>query len=106
MPATQDLAEKTVSTTDFRDHLSEYLESVRKHKMVVVESRNRGSKSVAVVDKAWLDSVLSEQKSILATIEILADRELTERLLRTANTIDDDIKAGRLRTHEEVFARK
>jgi PHD/YefM family antitoxin component YafN of YafNO toxin-antitoxin module len=103
MPVSQELKEKTVSPTDFRDHLSEYLESVRNHQMVVVESRHRDSKSVAVVDKEWLDAILSERKSILATIEILADRELTERLLRTANTIDEDIQSARLRTHEEVF---
>ncbi len=103
MPVSQALTEKKVSTTDFRDHLSEYLESVRKHKMVVIESRVRNAKSVAVVDKEWLDTILAERKSILATIEILMDRDLTERLLRAARTADEDAQAGRLHTHEEVF---
>jgi hypothetical protein len=55
------------------------------------------------VDKEWLDTVMRERKSILATLEVLADRELTGRLLKLAETIDEDVRAGRLHTMEEVF---
>ena len=49
---------------------------------------------------------MCDVKSTLATLEILADRNLTERLLRLSSTIDDDLQAGRLHTMEEVFGKE
>jgi hypothetical protein len=43
--------------------------------------------------------------SIVATREILADRELTNRLLNLAKTIDDDVRAGRLLKTADVFGK-
>jgi len=45
------------------------------------------------------------RESILATLEILADRELTGRLLALSKTIDDDVAAGRLLTTKDVFGK-
>jgi hypothetical protein len=42
-------------------------------------------------------------KSAMDTLEILADRKLTERLLNLSTTVDADLRAGRLHTMEEVF---
>jgi hypothetical protein len=44
-----------------------------------------------------------ERESLLATLEILADRELASRLLRLAKSIDHDVAAGRLLTTDAVF---
>jgi hypothetical protein len=57
-----------------------------------------------VVDKEWLDTLARERESVLATLEILADRELTERLLSLAKTNHRDVQRNRLLTMEEVFA--
>jgi hypothetical protein len=46
---------------------------------------------------------MKEQDSVLATLEILADRELTERLIRLSKTIDDDVVAGWLLTTADVL---
>jgi hypothetical protein len=48
---------------------------------------------------------MRERESILATLEILADRELTDRLLKLAGTLDKDVRAGRLYGMEEVFGK-
>jgi hypothetical protein len=42
----------------------------------------------------------------MATLEILADRKLTERLLSLSTTIDEDLRGGRLFTMEEVFGKE
>jgi hypothetical protein len=68
---------------------------------VLIENRRQESKYL--VDKEWLDAVMRERESILSTLEILADRELTGRLLKLAETLDDDVSADRLHTMEEVF---
>ena len=50
-------------------------------------------------------SKTNERESILATLEILADPELTDRLLKLSKTIDDDARAGRLLKTAEVFGK-
>ena len=45
-------------------------------------------------------------ESIIATLEILTDRDLADRLLRLSETIDDDVAAGRLLTTADVFGRQ
>jgi hypothetical protein len=57
------------------------------------------------VDKEFLDSLVNERESILATLEILADRELTDRLLNLSKTIDNDVRAGQLLKTVDVFAK-
>ena len=44
--------------------------------------------------------------SLTATLEVLADRELSERLLKLSKTIDDDVAANRLLTTEDVFRQR
>jgi hypothetical protein len=58
-----------------------------------------------LVDKRFLDSLVEERESILATLEILVDQDLTNRLLTLSKSIDNDIAAGRLLTTADVFGR-
>ena len=46
---------------------------------------------------------MNERECILATLETLADRELTDRLLALSKTIDHDVADGHLLTTEDVF---
>jgi PHD/YefM family antitoxin component YafN of YafNO toxin-antitoxin module len=92
---------RTVSATSLRGRLKTYMQAAKGGKIVLIENRRQESKYL--VDKEWLDSVMRERESILATLEILADRELTGRLLKLAETIDGDVSAGRLHSMEEVF---
>jgi hypothetical protein len=50
-------------------------------------------------------SKANERESILATLEILADRELTDRLLKLSKTIDSDVGSGRLLKTADVFGK-
>ncbi len=90
-----------VSATSLRGRLKTYMNAAKGGKVVLIE--NRRQKSKYLVDKEWLDSVMRERESILATLEILADRTLTNRLLKLAETIDDDVRDGRLHTLQEVL---
>ena len=92
---------RKVSATSLRGRLKTYMKAAKGGKVVLIENRRQESKYL--VDKEWLDSVMRERESILATLEILADRELTSRLLKLAETIDEDVSAGRLHKIEEVF---
>jgi hypothetical protein len=93
---------KKVTASQLRGRLRDRLREVTDNKVLLVQ--NRRQKEKYVVDKVWLDTLIRERKSVLATLEILADRQLTERLLSLAKTIDRDVQRNRLLTMEEVFA--
>lgn len=97
------VAVKRVTASDFREKLKEYLKEARANRVVLVENRRQRPKYL--VDKEFLDSLVNERESILATLEILADRELTDRLLKLSKTIDDDVRAGRLLKAADVFGK-
>ena len=92
---------KNVRATDLRDRLKDCLREAKANRVLLIENRRQASKYL--VDKDFLDTLLSERESILATLEILADRGLTDRLLALSKTIDDDVAAGRLLTTADVF---
>ena len=94
---------RKVSATSLRGRLKTYMNAAKGGKVVLIENRRQESKYL--VDKDWLDTLMRERESILATLEVLADRELTNRLLKLAETIDEDVRAGRLHTMEEVFGK-
>jgi hypothetical protein len=94
---------KRVTATDLRDNLKSCLRHARANRVVLVENRRQPAKYL--VDKKFLDSLVDERESILATLEILVDRELTNRLLTLSKTIDDDVSTGRLLTTADVFGK-
>ena len=97
------VAVKKVTATDFREKLRDYLQEARANTVVLVENRRQRPKYL--VDKEFLDSLLNQRESILATLEILADRELTDRLLNLSKTIGSDVRAGRLLKMADVFGK-
>ncbi|MBZ5645356.1 MAG: hypothetical protein LAO19_21560 [Acidobacteriia bacterium] len=97
------IAVKKVTATDLRGKLKRYLKEATANRVVLVENRRQPSKYL--VDKDFLDSLVKERESILATLEILADRELTDRLLSLSKTIEQDVAAGRLLTTADVFGK-
>jgi len=101
MVATKPVTVKKVSATTLRGGLKRYMKQARGGKVVLIENRRQESKYL--VDKQWLDTVMRERESTLATLEILADRELTNRSLKLAEAIDEDVRVGRLHTMAEVF---
>lgn len=95
------IAIKKVTATDLRERLRDYLEAATANRVVLVENRRQRAKYL--VDKEFLDSLLKEHDSIIATLEVLADRDLTDRLLDLSKTIDESMAAGRLLTTADVF---
>jgi hypothetical protein len=92
---------KKVSATDLRDKLKHYLHEARANRVLLVENRRQSPKYV--VDKEFLDNIISEREAIIATLEILSDRALADRLLKLSKTIDEDVAAGRLLTTADIF---
>lgn len=92
---------KKVTASVFRERLKDCLRLARANHVLLVENRRQPAKYL--VDKVFLDSLVQERESILATLEILADRQLTDRLLHLAEILDEDVAAGRLLKTADVF---
>ncbi len=91
------LTTKKVRATAFRSNYRALAQTTRGRRVLLIE--NRRQKAKYLVDKEFLDTLLRERESILATMEIMADRELFERLLELGKTVDDDFRSGRLKTY-------
>src|ERR1039458_4429239 len=90
-----------VSATKFRERFKDFAGQAKGDKVILVVNRRQEPKYL--VDKEWLDALMSERESVIATLEILADRHLTTCLRKLAKWIDGDIQAGKLHSMEEVF---
>jgi hypothetical protein len=95
------VAVKKVTASDLRQNLRVHLKAAKANTVVLVENRRQPAKYL--VDKEFLDSLMKERESILATLEILADRELADRLLKLSKSIDEDVRDGRLLKTADVF---
>ena len=93
---------KRVTASQLRRRLREQLRQVKNNSVLLVQ--NRRQKEKYVVDKAWLDNLIAERESVLATLEILSDTALTNRLLALAKTIDDEVANNRLYSMADAFA--
>jgi hypothetical protein len=94
---------KRISASDLRDNLKVCLKAAARNRVVLIENRRQSAKYL--VDKDFLDSLVRERDSIFATLEILADRSLTDRLLSLSKTIDHDVAHGRLLSTADVFGK-
>jgi hypothetical protein len=92
---------KKVSAARFRSAFKRHVAQVRGARVVLIENRRQRSKYL--VDKIWLDDLVRQRDVVQATLEVLADRKLTDRLLQLAKTIDRDVRAGKLRSMRQVF---
>ena len=94
---------KRVTASQLRRRLRERLREVKNNRVLLVQNRRQKEKEKYVVDKAWLDNLIAERESVLATLEILCDTTLTNRLLALAKTIDDDVENNRLYSMADAF---
>ncbi len=104
MRSTAERKVRRVSATEFRERFKDFVERAKGDNVILVVNRRQAPKYL--VDKEWFDALVRERESVVATLQVLADRDLTERLLKLAKRIDADVRAGRLRTIEEVFGEK
>lgn len=88
---------KKVRATSFRSNYRALSLAARGRRVLLIE--NRQQKAKYLVDKDFLDSLLREQESIRATLAILSDPHLTERLLGLGKIIDVEFRSGRLKTY-------
>jgi hypothetical protein len=93
---------RRVNRTDLRDQQSRFLREASGNTIVEVSGK-AGEAERCIVDKEYLDELLTKLKSMMETLEIIKDQQLFSQIMTASKTIDEDIRLGRLHSFEEAF---
>ena len=70
---------------------------------VVVIAANDEEEEKLVLDKVYFDAIMKKLRSAVETLEVAMDGPLLGRILKAAQTLDDDIRLGKLHSIDEAF---
>ncbi len=97
------LVAKKVRASAFRNKFRRLSAGVSGKNVILIE--NRRQKAKYLVDKAFLDDLIQQRESALATLAILADPKLAERLITLGSTVDSRVRSRKIRLYpmHDVF---
>ena len=93
---------RKVNRSRLRQNQSNVLRMARGRTVVVVASPGKGEEKF-ILDKGYFEELTSGLKAAIETLEVMMDANLYRRLLRTARTVEADVRAGKLYSWEEAF---
>jgi hypothetical protein len=91
-----------VNRSELRQDQSAILKKAVREHVIVVRASSRDEEKY-IVDKQYFDELLANLRSAIETLEITTDARLFSNLLKAADTIDEDLRLGKLHTFEEAF---
>jgi predicted Ser/Thr protein kinase len=92
-----------VNRTDLRQNQSRWLKKARGKRVLLIKSSDKEDEKV-VLDKQYFDEIRTNLESAMETLEIAMDRKLFNQILAAADTLDDDLRLGKLHSLEDAFA--
>lgn len=92
----------SVGRTQLRQDQSSVLKKAVGEHVVIVTATGEDEEKY-IVDKRYFENLLTQLHSALETLEIAADTKLFNNLLSAADTIDEDLRLGKLHRFEEAF---
>jgi hypothetical protein len=91
-----------VNRSELRQDQSAVLKKAVGKRVVVVRGTTDDAEKY-IVDKEYFEELLEQWCSAVETLEIATDVRLFNNLLRAAETIDRDLRQGKLHPFEEAF---
>lgn len=89
-----------VNRSQLRQEQSSVLKKAVGENVVVVTATSEDEEKY-IVDKRYFETILKQLRSAVETLEIAADTKLFNNLLSVADTIDEDLRTGKLYAAEE-----
>jgi hypothetical protein len=74
-----------------------------KGRTVVLITGSDEEEEKLVVDRGYFEELIRELRAAGETLTITLDEKLFSQILRAADTLDEDIRLGKLRSLEEAF---
>jgi hypothetical protein len=93
-----------VNRSQLRQHQSQLLRRAQGRRILHVTGWSEEDEKY-VVDKRYFDDLRRQLRATLETLEITADPKLFAQILRAADTVDDDVRLGRLHSFTEAFGK-
>jgi hypothetical protein len=91
-----------VNRSQLRQNQSKIFRQARGRTIIEVKGWSEDDEKY-VVDKRYFDDLLVKLRATVETLEITADPKLFAQILRAAETIDQDVRRGKLHSFEEAF---
>jgi hypothetical protein len=74
-----------------------------KGQTILVISASAPEDEKVVVDREYFENLIRKFRAAVETLAIAMDKPLFEGILNVAETLDEDMRLGKLRSFEEVF---
>jgi len=97
--------EVRVNRSDLRAKQRETLQRAKNNTVVVIEAASDEDEK-AVLDKKYYQELVQRLGTLAETLEIMMDRKLFERILRTASNLEKKTRLGKLHSFEDAFGEK
>jgi hypothetical protein len=94
-----------VNRSDLRQNQSKWLKKVRGQHVLLIKSRDAEDEKI-VLDKQYFDEIRKRLESLVETLEIAMDRKLFNQILAAADTLEEDLRLGKLHSLEDAFAER
>jgi hypothetical protein len=92
-----------VRRSDLRQYQSKWLKKARGQHVLLIKSNDADDEKI-VLDKQYFDEIHAKLQSLVETLEIAMDRKLFNQILAAADTLEEDLRLGKLHSLEDAFA--
>jgi hypothetical protein len=94
-----------VNRSQLRQNQSKLFRRARGRRVIQVTGWSEEDEKY-IVDKRYFDDLCRQLRATVETLEITADPKLFAQILRAAETIDDDVRLGKLHSFAEAFGKE
>jgi len=92
-----------VNRSELRQNQSALLRRVRGSRVLLIKANDKTEEKV-VLDKKYFDQIRQQLEAVVETLEITMDRKLFNQILAAADTLDEDLRLGKLHSQDDAFA--
>jgi len=92
-----------VNRSELRQNQSALLRRVRGNRVLLIKANDETEEKV-VLDKKYFDQIRQQLEAVVETLEITMDRKLFNQILAAADTLDEDLRLGKLHSLDDAFA--
>ncbi len=92
-----------ISRTELRQNQSALLRRARGRNVLLIKSNDETEEKV-VLDRQYFDEIRKKLEAVVETLEIAMDRKLFNQILQAADTLEEDLRLGKLHSLEDAFA--
>jgi predicted Ser/Thr protein kinase len=92
-----------VNRSELRQNQSKFLRRARGKKVLLIKANDKTEEKV-ILDKQYFDQIRRNLEAVVETLEIAMDRKLFNQILAAADSLEEDLRLGKLHSLEDAFA--